>query len=493
MAMLRFRTWMLTLFVILAFVLAGCGEQGSSSSSGGTDDNTDNGSEEVTEVVDIPTDVVAGTTAIEVNIATPLVDLGDLVNSETNTWWFTRAYDVNNDGVIVGQSNKGAVARAAFVWSPESGTMTYIGKHDGTYDDFYQLDLENSSENKFIYSEAVSINNQGVVLGNSTTGSGWPEEEEKRAFRYDTLTKKFVDLPPPSYTDDNGERVAENFSEAVQINDKGEVIITADGEYGRQAYYWDGFTYKNVVFIKSDDSKKTVSEPDYRRLGRIIGQEGEAVAINENGQVVINSGETAVFEDLNDQASEVLNFFPGESETVAADLNDNGHVVGVSGGKGFFWRGGSMYPMGHLGGGSSEAVDVNNKDQVAGFSSRADGSTHAVVWYLEEGRGKLMDLGTLGGNNSYATGINDAGQVVGYSETGETYTEGGQTVNVVHGFLWQDGIMYDLGAHNDFYTYPFDESYPMSEAVGISENGDVVGNSHSINNHYRGFHINFAP
>jgi hypothetical protein len=53
--------------------------------------------------------------------------------------------------------------------------------------------------------------------------------------------------------------------------------------------------------------------------------------------------------------------------------------------------------------------------------------------------------------------------------------------------------MYDLGAHNDFYTYPFDESYPMSEAVGISENGDVVGNSHSINDHYRGFYINFAP
>ncbi|HDR46362.1 MAG TPA: DUF3466 family protein, partial [Geoalkalibacter subterraneus] len=427
---------------------------------------------------------------------------GDLVNSDENTWWFTRAYDVNDDGVIVGQTNAGAVVRAAFVWDPQSATMTYLGMHGSTYDDFYQSDLENPSDNFFIYSEAVYINNQAVILGNSTTGSGWPDEGEKRAFLYDaSLPAPFVDLPPPSYVDDNGERVVESFSEAVRINNQGEVIITADGEHGRQAYYWDGTSYRNVDFIKSDDSVTAVEEPAYRRLGRIIGQEGEAVAINENSQVVINSGGTAVFEDLNDQAIEVLNFFPGESETVAADLNDHGHVVGVSGDEGFFWRGGSMYPMGHLGGGSSEAVDINNNDWVAGSSTTSDGATHAVVWYLEEGRGKLMDLGTLGGDNSYATAINDAGQVVGYSETGETYTEGGQTVNVVHGFLWQkedgedgeDGVMYDLGAHNDFYTYPFDESYPMSEAVGISENGDVVGNSSSINNHYRGFYINFAP
>ncbi len=471
MAMLRFRTLMLTLFVILAFVLAGCGEQGSSSSSnGGTDDNADNGSEEVTDVVDIPTDVVDGTTAIERNVASPLVDLGDLVNSDTNTWYYTRAFDVNDNGFIVGQSNEGTFSRASFMWDPGNRTINYLGMHD---------------DPSFIYSEAVSINNRGVILGNSTTGEGWPEEGEKRAFLYNpwSETSNFVDLHPNS----DGEENTTEFSESVQIVDVDDdfdyVLIDADSDDGRQAYY------AKVTYTSTGD----LDSITYHRIARILGQDSEAVAINANGHIVINSGDTAIYWNLLDDAGEVLNFFPGESSTSAVDLNDNGHVVGVSGDEGFFWRGGSMYPMGHLGGGSSEAVDVNNNDQVAGFSTRSDDSTHAVVWYLEDGRGKLMDLGTLGGANSYATAINDAGQVVGYSETGETYTEGGQTVNVVHGFLWQDGIMYDLGAHNDFYTYPFDESYPMSEAVGISENGDVVGNSNSINNHYRGFYIKFAP
>ena len=110
----------------------------------------------------------------------------------------------------------------------------------------------------------------------------------------------------------------------------------------------------------------------------------------------------------------------------------------------------------------------------------------------------MLDLGTLGGDNSYATGINDAGQVVGYSETGETYTEGAQVVNVVHGFVWYQGVMYDLGTHHDFYEYPFEESFPMSEAIDISEmdadgSSHIAGNSYTINSHYRGFYAKFTP
>lgn len=471
------------LALLLFVALTGCGGSGGSSSS---DDGIESDVDQTT------TDILDGTTSIETSSAT-LEDLGDLVDSDTNTWWFTRAYDISDDGYVVGQTNAGSPVKAAFVWDPQSSTMTYLGKHGSTYDDYYKLEVDNPSDNNFIYSEAIAVveadDGRRLVLGNSTTGTGWPEEEEKRAFLYDASSNEFIDLPPPSYKDDNDERVVESFSEAIQINKQGEVIITADGEYGKQAYYWDGQSTEDHTLVRTDDSAFIISQPSYKWLGRIIGQESEAVAINENKQVVINSGGTAVFEDMNDNAIEVLNFFPNESETVAVDLNDNGHVVGVSGGEGFFWRGGSMYPMGHLGGGSSEAVDVNNNDQVVGVSTRSDGTTHAVLWSLKEGRGQLVDLGTLGGANSYATAINDAGQIVGYSETGNTYTEGGQTVNVVHGFLWEEGVMYDLGAHNDFYTYPFDESFPLSKAVGINEIGDVVGNSHSINEHYRGFYM----
>jgi probable HAF family extracellular repeat protein len=149
-----------------------------------------------------------------------------------------------------------------------------------------------------------------------------------------------------------------------------------------------------------------------------------------------------------------------------------------------------MYPIDTLAGDSSEAVDLNDLDQVVGNAKTADGSTHAFLWRLGAGgKGVITDLGTLGGANSFAVAINDAGQVAGYSETGETYSEGGITVNVQRAFLWNNGTMYDMGTHNDFFSYPFLPPYPNSEAVGINASGEVAGNSITINSHPRGFSL----
>lgn len=466
-----------------------------------------------------------------------LVDLGDLFAPDGDHWYFTRAAGINDSGTVIGQSNGGSPVKGAFKWEPASETMTFLGIHNGTFDDFYNIGFEREDPPKpLIYSEAVDINSSGVIIGNSTTGFGWPNEEEKRAFHWKDGV--FTDLSPPSFlvegpTFTDGEadedsttfyRVTNRYSEAVDINEKGQVLLTVDDEEGRRAYLWNGVDFDTVTlgYFNSDGptGPVTVQVPRLESLGRIVGEDSEAVAINENGQVVVNSGGTAVFFDTNWSIVESLNHLPGATQTVAVDINDSsfthndgivdGHIIGNSATgfdpddlafsllesdvQGFFWDGGAMYPVNHLGGGTSVATDINNEDQVVGAATleMEDGSTahHAILWTLDENeKGVIRDLGTLGGRNSYATAINEAGQVTGWSETGEKYEEQGVSLPVRHAFLWDNGVMYDLGTHNDFYDYPFVPSYPFSEGIDINELGEVAGNSITINQHYRGFFL----
>ena len=78
------------------------------------------------------------------------------------------------------------------------------------------------------------------------------------------------------------------------------------------------------------------------------------------------------------------------------------------------------------------ARDINDAGVIVG-TANAGGTDlgHAVVW----SGGSVQDLGTLGtGYYSEAWGINNAGQVVGWS-----YTNGGNGLTGVHGFLYTAG------------------------------------------------------
>jgi probable HAF family extracellular repeat protein len=83
-----------------------------------------------------------------------LTDLGDLLGSTGDNWYYTKAAAINDAGQVVGQSNAGSPVKAAFMWDPVSSTMTELGIHSGAYDGYY--DSGQHPHNFFLHSEAVN-------------------------------------------------------------------------------------------------------------------------------------------------------------------------------------------------------------------------------------------------------------------------------------------------------------------------------------------------
>jgi len=83
----------------------------------------------------------------------------------------------------------------------------------------------------------------------------------------------------------------------------------------------------------------------------------------------------------------------------------------------FLWSGNSFLNLPTLGG-TAAAYDINDSDQVVGFSNVPQGDTSSVgypfFWDAAEG---IVNLGTLGGLGGQARAINNFGQVTGNANT----------------------------------------------------------------------------
>jgi len=206
----------------------------------------------------------------------------------------------------------------------------------------------------------------------------------------------------------------------------------------------------------------------------------------------------------------------GGNNSFGLGANDEGQVVGyadVPGGAtshAALWYKGEITDLGTLAGpdGFSFAQLINNNHQVVGGSTTADGSFRGFLW----DRGVMTDLGTLGGPNSFGNGINDRGQIVGGATISDAVNpilgfppyygalwEPGQIVTltpgipaaafninnhrqvvgrilvpdakeggVAHAFLWQEGVLTDLGV-------PAGDD--NSEANSLNNSGQIVGDS----------------
>ena len=125
--------------------------------------------------------------------------------------------------------------------------------------------------------------------------------------------------------------------------------------------------------------------------------------------------------------------------------------------------------LGSLGGQSSQAHAINDNEQIVGESfttSNLPSLTHAFLWE----NGVMTDLGTLPGfNESQAFDINNSGKVVGVS--------GGISTNNSHAFLWENGVMTDLGTFGG----------TSSAAVAINNNDQIVGYYRNLSGQTRAF------
>jgi probable HAF family extracellular repeat protein len=112
-------------------------------------------------------------------------------------------------------------------------------------------------------------------------------------------------------------------------------------------------------------------------------------------------------------------------------------------------------------------MDINEHGQVVGTNWDAEGA-RAFLWQ----DGLMIDLGSLGGRPfSEAWGINGKGQVVGSSRD----TFGG--IESSRGFLWQDGVMTDLGTLGGGWSYATDIN-DQSQVVGYG--GTATGEWYSF-------------
>lgn len=304
-------------------------------------------------------------------------DLGTLggPSSQAGGDAHTGGHAINDRGEVVGSSlvanrNKQGdyTSEHAFLW--RNGRLRDIGTLGG------------------LNSRAVAINPQGLIIGESETTtkqpSGWPYTYPgKLAFVWSQGHMHCLSLGG-----------IDSWTEA--INAHGQII---------------GWSR-----LKDRDRKdNTIYHAFVWQRGRIrdLGRLGTQ-AINDRGQILGSTGRTwSLLENGRVSTSGRLPL--SISRFTPAAINDRTQVAGYcttkdsSAGHPCLWEHGSVRFLGSLRGSSiGRSLDINERGEIVGHLAN-----RAFVW----ASGTIHDLGTLGGLSSSAVAINDRGEIAGWSTT----------------------------------------------------------------------------
>ncbi len=239
-----------------------------------------------------------------------------------------------------------------------------------------------------------------------------------------------------------------DFSSAFGINNRGDVVGSANGLNGQRAFY-----------IKADATLVTLQllTGDVNSGAFAVNDSGTSVGYSSGG-----NGIRAVQWTAEGQAAP-LAFVPDATSTQALGINAGRVVVGVastsSGSRAVQWVDGTATILPALPGHAiSEALAINDRGIIVGSSGNPQISRRAVLWTPEL---HVEDLGSLpGGRSGRALGINERDEIVGTAESA--------TGN--HAFYWSRfSGMQDL---NDIVSLP--AGLVLTQASSINSQGSIV-------------------
>jgi probable HAF family extracellular repeat protein len=327
------------------------------------------------------------------------------------------------------------------------------------------------------------INDGGLIAGTAENGeldpliAGFPE---LRSVLWENGIIRDLGTLPGGY---------ESYSSA--INNRGQVVGVASNGipdanslsfpgYQARAFLWDarhGMRDLGTLAGGTDAIPGMINE-----AGQVVGWSYVSSAPSANCAIDTFPAVLATGSFIWDEKTGMqdLGGFGGTC-TLAADLSDQGRVVGSSNLAGdqfwhaFAWdRATGITDLGTVGGNFSAAWAMNQSGEaVGGATKQGDVQTDAVLWRKSRGKWQTTDLGTVSGSNcGFAESINDSRQVVGTSGN-----------NCTLPFFWEEG-----GPMVDLNTLLTSSSGIQVQGVAtISNRGDIAangidanGNSHAL-------------
>ncbi len=323
-----------------------------------------------------------------------------------STAFYSNAQVRNGKGVFVGFADTSAPDPfPAFCYVPECSVAHAFQWRNGVTSDLGALPGGASSA-------AFWINAKGWVAGNSQNGGtdpAFPGLPEIRAVLWED--GKIKDLGTLGGSS--------SFAEAM--NDRGQITGLALNEVSDPFSYYYVFLYTFPNLFPNGTQTRAFlwdEKEGMQDLGTLGGPDALPSLINQRGQV-------AGFSYINSTPDPNIGLPPFHP---------------------FLWeKGKGMQDLGSFGGAATASVNGLNErgEVVGGLDLPGDQVNNPFLWDGE----KLIDLATppfVGTGNGEANWINEAGEVVGIASL-PTQCPGSQS-DVVHGFLWRNGTVTDLGS-----------------------------------------------